>query len=121
MNITSTTYRRSLNITFSAARTVGDILTGNNFRAVLVFEADELSDGEVIDSYTIKQVMERLHQNNLNDVMNPMIPTTENIAKFIGQLMLDYLFKKGLHEDVRLLLSRVIEAESDYGEVIYTY
>jgi 6-pyruvoyl-tetrahydropterin synthase len=116
------TYRRSFKVPFSSARMIGEVISGHTFNAVIVIEAEQLSeDGLIIEPSVIHRLVVSLDHINLNERMNPMIPTTENLAKFVGQMILDYLFKAGLEGEVRLLLVRITEAEGDFAEVVYAY
>jgi 6-pyruvoyl-tetrahydropterin synthase len=114
-------YRTAVRVPFSAARMIGEVISGHNFHAVMVLEADALADGEVFSRVVLHDLVKRFHSANLNTIMAPIDPTTENLAKVIGQSVLDFMFRTGDDQNVKLILCRITESEGEYAEVTYVY
>lgn len=122
MTTVNLTYRRSFKVPFTAVRELEEMRSGYLFNAVVVLEADELDAGYIMHPGVIEALIQsRFDGADLNSLMTPMVPSTENVAKLIGQSVLDYLFKAEVEGDVRLLISRVIETDGNHAEVVYTY
>lgn len=114
-------YTMSFREKFSAARSIDDVLTGHVFRVDIRCSTYELRGGEVVPREHLRSLVKTLDNQNLNMVMEPGVPTTENLARFIGQAVLDYLFRMEMEKTVMVDSVTVYEDKRHWACIAYQY
>lgn len=91
---------------------------GHNYTVRVTLASEELDEtGFVLDTTVIGQLKSVVDHRFLNDVMvdenkRPINPTSENLAKWLGQKLIDLLFRLGEENKVLVVAVEVRETES---------
>jgi 6-pyruvoyltetrahydropterin/6-carboxytetrahydropterin synthase len=93
-------------------------LHGHNYTVTVTMAADALDEtGFVLDTTIIGELKNAVDHKHLNDVMigednKPLNPSAENLAKWLGQKLLDLIVRMGEADTLKLVWIKVRETDS---------
>lgn len=121
MRVKSFRYKSFILVSFSAGWTEDDKTFGDTFIIGVELSSVKLNEGCILPYDYLRKMLMQFDGANLNEVMEPMEPTKENLSRYISQIVLDYVFKLDVHETVSVDRVKVTSSKGEWSEVIYQY